>query len=173
MNDLYLKSIVSIIALYAAANPWFRHHNVARPGDAAAALLVFVLSLLSIGREPGAAYWFFVAGAVAIALAVRGVSAATRKSALVVFGCGRRNRDRIHALASEIGAKTGIDANAIRFDARISWLVRFEGVTAKLLARFEKDFDKALRPALGLEFWRLYPASLLALAFLAFVWRYL
>ncbi|MFA5006453.1 MAG: hypothetical protein WC509_03165 [Candidatus Izemoplasmatales bacterium] len=173
MNDLYLKGIVSIAALYAAANPWFRHHNVARPGDLGAALLIFVYTLFAIGTDPGAVFWFVVAGAVAAALAVRLVALSTHKTALVVFGCGRRNRDRIQALVKEIGGQFGIVPSAIRFDLRLPWLIRFEGVAPKLIRRFEKEFDKGLRPALGLEFRRLYPASLLVLAFLAFVWRYL
>lgn len=173
MNDLYLKGIVSIAALYAAANPWFRHHNVARPGDLGAALVIFVYTLFAVGTGPGAVFWFVVAGAVAMAFAVRGVAFATRKNALVVFGCGRRNRDRIHALAKEIGGQVGIVPTSIRFDRRLPWLIRFEGVADKSIRRFEKEFDKGLRTALGLEFRRLYPASLLVLAFLAFVWRYL
>jgi len=173
MSDLYLKGFVSIVALYAAANPWFRHHNVVRPGDLAAVVLLVALSLVAVGRDFGVALWFAAAAIVALAVAFRIASALRKRSMLLTFGCGRRNAAAVHDAAVAAAPGAGIDPGALVQNGRRPWLIRLEGVSAARTTRFARDFDKVLRPVLRLEFRRIYPATLAVLAFLAYVWRYL
>ncbi|MDP3129756.1 MAG: hypothetical protein Q8N15_00330, partial [Bacillota bacterium] len=93
--------------------------------------------------------------------------------AFIVFGGGKRHYEKVHQLILELAAQNGIPVSAIEHAAKRPWFLVFRGVSLKQTARFNKAFDKALRPVVGLEFWRLYPATIAALAFLAAVWRYL
>ena len=173
MDDLYLKAIVSVAALYAAANPWFRHHNTSDPIDLLTALSLFTFFLFAIGDLPIATALWVSAGFIAADLGAHLLCFVLKRKAFVVFGGGKRHFDAVHGLILTLAETNKIPAEVIEHTKRRPWLVVFRNLPGKLTGRFNKAFDKELRPLLGLELWRLYPATIAVLAFLAAVWRYM
>lgn len=173
MDDLYLKGIVSVAALYAAANPWFRHHNTSAPQDLFTALLIFVFLIFAIGDLTIQSALWVCFGLICFDLAVHLLLMVKNRRPYIVFGAGKRHYEQVHRLVFELADQSGIPASAVTHTAKTPWLLVFKNVLPKKTAQFNKAFDKALRPLLGLEFWRLYPATIAALAFLAAVWRYM
>jgi|GEM_PF-2566812 len=172
MNDLFLKGVVSVIALYAAANPWFRHHNVADPADLLAVVALFLSCLFAIGGDGTTILWI-IGAIVVLDLAAHAVFALRHVRLFLAFGAGRRHFKAFHDLVQTLSSAQNVAAAKIVQTEKTPWLLRLEGVPARQVAAFVKALDKALRPLLGLEFHRYYPATIVVLAFLAAVWRYL
>jgi hypothetical protein len=173
MDDILIKAFLTVAVVYAAVNPLFRHHNLAEPVDVAAVMILVLAGILTIGNDD--AYPFVIVLGVLLFLLLidRIVFGLLHRRYLIIFGAGARNRSVVAASLSSVLEKRGINPEQFTISSRHPWLLLAKDVSATTVTGFMKSFDKDLRAVLGIEFRRLYPAAILALAFLAALWRYL
>ncbi len=173
MTDAVLKGIVTIAALYAALNPFFRYHNVADGIDTIAAVAIFSALFASIGASQRYAVLWLVFLILAMDVVIKAILTARKVKFIVVFGINRRSFNRIHEIILDEAEKAGIPEMSISHFWKRRCLVRIDGVSKRTNTTFAKALDKALKVPLGFVFARAYPSIVAALLFVALVWRFL
>ncbi len=173
MSDAVLKSIVTIAAMYAALNPFFRYHNVADGIDTLAAVAIFGALFAAIGASQRYAVVWFVALIILASAVVKTILVSRKIKYITVFGINSHNFSRVHEHILVQAEKAGISESAISHFWKRRFLIRVDGVSRRATAAFAKSLDKTLKAPLGFFFSRAYQSIVVALLFVALVWRFL
>lgn len=170
--SLVLKSLGTVIIVYALLIPLFKHHNFLSLIDG---VFVFVATIILFSFMNSTSYlaFFIVIGALIIGYVIlRLFILKDRSEWYIFFHVMMKDKDTLENKLSEMIEKGIIEPGMVYFDNKYPFLTRISIKDKKIKIDFFKNIDQILKTNFSYPFALRYGLFLLTFVILVMIWRY-
>ncbi len=170
--DLFLKGLITVVILYIAFDTIFAYHPSVLLVDMAAIVLVLVLSFSFIGTDKIVIYAIVLAVVVISDIVIRIILFKKGVFHYLIYPLINKDVERCQEVVSHLKSAHNLKNENVSFREKFPFIIVISGSTAEKTKTFIRELDKEFSKFPKRFHWFQYVNIIMALIFMAAIWRF-